>query len=652
MSSPSWWGLESRRSHAVIVLFLVGAAAVAALLYDRSQTAIHETSADASMTPPDVRTDESPTPAAGGSPDDSSGAKPPADRPDGSQQSEEPEAANVVAGPSSANDPSETPMELAALFAEVSPSVVKIHILDQSGVRIGHGSGFFLDKSEIPAAASSSELDSTRNNTHAFLLVTNHHVLYPAHGIEIECSKGKLPLFAAKVLAESETLDLALISATYRPYDLIAEPTPHPSAISLEDMPPGLGFGELPSIGESVFAVGSPAGLTNSLSEGIISGYRHIKNRTVLQTTVAISEGSSGGALFNGRGMVVGVTTSTLTGAQSVNFAVPASAIQHLLSSAYSGPNPRDVSDGASVSDADFTLRNEYFFPLYEEEELRKYCETASEADCERRRASAWHESLSDEDRQILVRLREAHATRYQLINRVGGFRPGEMQPAVDALESALEQDCGKYTYLVHYLLADSIKFLIPNELAGNEADNASQRQRRIRHLETSRDLNPDFDSARRDLGFLYLEMDRPAEALREADRLVELLPRGWISYVLRMRAWADLGEQESFEKDLNMALELHPAHWTIHSTAGDKYAQFHLLQKAVYHHRIALSISPNDLAKQMTLNSLGCTLAKQGDYIAALQYLEKARELAKETHLDNEEFYGYWIPYCRARLP
>lgn len=79
-----------------------------------------------------------------------------------------------------------------------------------------------------------------------------------------------------------------------------------------------------PEIGESVFAVGNPKGLSQTLSTGIISGFRNEKN--LLQTTTAITYGSSGGPLFNENGQVIGVTTSGL-GEANLNFALNIKAI-------------------------------------------------------------------------------------------------------------------------------------------------------------------------------------------------------------------------------------------------------------------------------------------------------------------------------------
>ena len=77
-------------------------------------------------------------------------------------------------------------------------------------------------------------------------------------------------------------------------------------------------------VGETVYAIGNPQRLERTLSEGLISGKRSVGERRLLQTTAPISPGSSGGGLFDRQGNLVGITTSTLRGAQSVNFAIPA----------------------------------------------------------------------------------------------------------------------------------------------------------------------------------------------------------------------------------------------------------------------------------------------------------------------------------------
>jgi Trypsin-like peptidase domain/Trypsin len=82
-------------------------------------------------------------------------------------------------------------------------------------------------------------------------------------------------------------------------------------------------FGDL-SVGERVYTIGNPSGLTKTLGEGLISGLRQRNGIRYVQTTAQISGGSSGGALVDQKGALVGITTFLLKDAQNLNFAIAA----------------------------------------------------------------------------------------------------------------------------------------------------------------------------------------------------------------------------------------------------------------------------------------------------------------------------------------
>lgn len=82
-----------------------------------------------------------------------------------------------------------------------------------------------------------------------------------------------------------------------------------------------------------VVAIGSPAGLMNTISIGNISAFYKHGNKDWIQFTAPISSGSSGGPLFNKEGNVIGITTATYASAQNVNMAVKASDIMKLYNS-------------------------------------------------------------------------------------------------------------------------------------------------------------------------------------------------------------------------------------------------------------------------------------------------------------------------------
>ena len=74
--------------------------------------------------------------------------------------------------------------------------------------------------------------------------------------------------------------------------------------------------------GQRVVAIGSPLGLFNSVSDGIISGFRKIDDVDMIQFTAPISHGSSGGAVLNMYGEVIGISTAGIDSGQNINLAM------------------------------------------------------------------------------------------------------------------------------------------------------------------------------------------------------------------------------------------------------------------------------------------------------------------------------------------
>ena len=84
-----------------------------------------------------------------------------------------------------------------------------------------------------------------------------------------------------------------------------------------------LGDSDQVQIGERVVVIGNPLGvLENTVSDGLVSAVRENNGTKMLQISAPISHGSSGGAMFNARGEVVGITTSGANEGQNLNFAV------------------------------------------------------------------------------------------------------------------------------------------------------------------------------------------------------------------------------------------------------------------------------------------------------------------------------------------
>jgi serine protease Do len=144
-------------------------------------------------------------------------------------------------------------------------------------------------------------------------IVTNWHVIEDAASGVIHMNDGRR-LTEIEVLAIDKEHDLAILLAR---------------AKDLRPLPLAKG---LPEPGEKVVAIGHPRGLTNSISDGIVSAIRAdgVRDRQI-QMTAPISPGNSGGPVLNERGEVVGVSQSIRIDGQNLNFAVPVGYVKELL---------------------------------------------------------------------------------------------------------------------------------------------------------------------------------------------------------------------------------------------------------------------------------------------------------------------------------
>ncbi|MDR3767548.1 MAG: trypsin-like peptidase domain-containing protein [Butyricicoccus sp.] len=141
------------------------------------------------------------------------------------------------------------------------------------------------------------------------LIVTNYHVIDGMQSMTVTFDDGSVYEGTVYVEDTSESLDLALLR------------------IDRTNLTPvTIGDSNSLAVGDTVVAIGSPYGLQNTVSEGIISSIRDNE----LQITAAISEGSSGGALFNAQGELIGVTYAGITAGQNLGFAIPIHALDSL----------------------------------------------------------------------------------------------------------------------------------------------------------------------------------------------------------------------------------------------------------------------------------------------------------------------------------
>jgi serine protease Do len=194
------------------------------------------------------------------------------------------------------------------IYQQSAAAIVRIDVTDPHGARVG--TGFIVDRTGLVA--------------------TNLHVVGGSDKIKIKTGDGH-EYQVSEVVGYDKNRDLALLRIQ--------------SPIAL----PAIRLGDSDALipGDQIVAIGNPLGFENTVSAGLISSVRvfctpeqaaaaqcpetNNIDLKYLQISAPISQGSSGGPLFNQFGEVVGITTGIIDGGQSINIAVPGNYLKVLL---------------------------------------------------------------------------------------------------------------------------------------------------------------------------------------------------------------------------------------------------------------------------------------------------------------------------------
>ena len=206
--------------------------------------------------------------------------------------------------------------DLSSMFENVSSAVVQIQTKEKEVVGEGQ-----MKQTVTAEGLGSGILISSDGQ-----ILTAAHVVQTAEDVKVVFKNNET--IPAKIIATEKNADVALIKLVWPPSD---------KKIHI----PKVADSDLVKTGEQIFVIGSPYGLTQSLSVGHISG-RHEKksvahNMTLMeffQTDAAINTGNSGGPMFNMKGEVIGIVSYILSesgGFQGLGFAATSNMATKLL---------------------------------------------------------------------------------------------------------------------------------------------------------------------------------------------------------------------------------------------------------------------------------------------------------------------------------
>ncbi|QWU17230.1 Copper amine oxidase N-terminal domain-containing protein [Paenibacillus sophorae] len=171
--------------------------------------------------------------------------------------------------------------------------MVMVKTYDQKGNKLDNGSGVIISPKGF--------------------VVTSLHVIQKADKIEVTLSDSST--LTAILVNKNDEYDIAILKVSSTNLDYIS-----------------LGDSSKIKSGQEIITISAPLGLMNTISTGIISNQnRTIFEKNLIQITAPVYFGSSGGAVINTNGDLIGIITNGVENAANINFAVPVNKIKNLL---------------------------------------------------------------------------------------------------------------------------------------------------------------------------------------------------------------------------------------------------------------------------------------------------------------------------------
>jgi serine protease Do len=245
---------------------------------------------------------------------------------------------------------------LESLAAKVSPAVVQILVT-------GYGPLREEDRSQTAFIVRQKAVGSGVIVDSIGYIMTNAHVVEGAQRIRVALplpmgdSSGQVPIgkrriLEARLVGQHKETDLALLK------------------IEETDLPTLTLLSQRPHVGQLVFAIGSPEGLQNSVTMGVVSALARqpdpTKPLTYLQTDAPINPGNSGGPLVDMNGSVLGINTFILSqggGSEGLGFAIPARVVDFVYRSLRNHGHVHRVEIGAGAQEITPTLAEGLHLP-------------------------------------------------------------------------------------------------------------------------------------------------------------------------------------------------------------------------------------------------------------------------------------------------
>ena len=455
--------------------------------------------------------------------------------------------------------------ELPELVDGIQPAVATILVYDINQEVANIGSGFFID-------------------AHGHM-ITNYHVLDGRYGAKVKTADGSV--YPIKlVVADSKETDLVKVKIDIPPEKF--------KWVKTTD--------RLPAVAEKVLVVGSPMGLEQTVSEGIVSSIREIPSvGEFFQMSAPISPGSSGSPVINMKGRVVGIATFQLVRGQNLNFAVSTKSLRKL----------KPLKNGMSIPQ--WTFNNSLHQPRLAEKLCRQ----------------GYSFSINGEDRKALEFFKEAiekEPKNAMAWNGLGYCHVGLNNPAaaISAYQNAIRSNPDDESL---YLILGNYYVKLGHH---KEAINS--------YLEGIR-MKPDYDEAFFRLGVVYTLLGRLDEGKDAFETVIRLNPDAAPAHFNVGIAYAQMGlYQEALDANQEV-LRINPEFAPAHNNIGRLYNMLGKTDLEIEAYKMAIRLDPDYAAAHY---NLGMALLQTGNRAAALDEYKILKDLDKQkaNQLFNQIYY------------
>jgi tetratricopeptide (TPR) repeat protein len=429
------------------------------------------------------------------------------------------------------------------IFKENSKAVVVIISYDSKGIPIGQGSGFVVREDGA--------------------VITNYHVISNAVSIEI--------------IVEDKIFELEGFLSIDKENDIVVLKANAQGLVSVK-----IGDISKAHIGEKVYVISSPQGLENTISDGILSGGRKSgTERKILQITAPVSEGSSGGPVFNKNGEVIGIATFILKDAQNLNFAMPITLVKDkILLTKVTALKDADIKDYENTAEYWFN-RGSYY-------------------------GSA---GLYDDAIEAFTSAIALHPNFAQAYNNRGFAykNKGQHDRAIEDYSKAIALDPNDIIAYTNRGLAYADK---------------GQHDRAIEDYSKVIVLDPNDIIAYTNRGLAYADIAQHDRAIRDYSKVIELDPNIAQAYGNRGIAYKNIGQHDRAIEDYNKAIALDPDIAQAYNNRGIAYKNKGQHDRAIEDYSKAIALDPN-IAQ--AYNNRGIAYEDKGQHDRAIEDYSKA---------------------------